>query len=73
VYYPDGIKATDLLPKIVKAGVMVAGGLHPDMAAKYFRIGHMGITATEPERGYMTKTVDAIRDALVACGHKVSQ
>lgn len=34
VFYPDSVAPTDLLPKIVKRGVMVAGGLHPEMATK---------------------------------------
>lgn len=27
LYFPDGVKATDLLPKLTKRGVVVAGGL----------------------------------------------
>lgn len=74
VYYPDGVQATDLLPKIVKQGVVVAGGLHRDIASKYFRIGHMGISAVEPERHHIDKVIESIRQALLACGYqKASQ
>ena len=40
--FPEGVTGPDLLPKVVAAGVILAGGLHPKMSAEYFRIGHMG-------------------------------
>lgn len=30
LYFPDGISAGDLLPRLVKKGIVVAGGLHKD-------------------------------------------
>jgi alanine-glyoxylate transaminase/serine-glyoxylate transaminase/serine-pyruvate transaminase len=42
-YYPDGIDA-GLLKHISEAGAVLAGGLHPDIKTKYFRIGHMNVT-----------------------------
>jgi len=65
-YYPDGVAGPDLLPKIVAAGVILAGGLHPDIAAKYFRIGHMGAV----KAGDILATIGAIETGLSACGHK---
>jgi alanine-glyoxylate transaminase/serine-glyoxylate transaminase/serine-pyruvate transaminase len=44
VYYPEGVIASDLLPKIGNEGVIVAGGLLPGINQKYFRVGHMGST-----------------------------
>jgi len=41
-YYPDGVDRA-LLGHIKDAGVIVAGGLHPAINARYFRIGHMGV------------------------------
>ena len=41
VLYPNGVDAT-LVGKIIKQGVTVAGGLHPELKTKYFRVGHMG-------------------------------
>ena len=64
-YYPDGVAAADLLPRIKAAGAVVAGGLHPDIRAKYFRIGHMGPTRL----GDVLATVGAIEMGLVSCGH----
>jgi hypothetical protein len=31
LYFPPGVTAADLLPKLVKKGVVVAGGLHVDI------------------------------------------
>src|SRR5512136_2819510 len=39
--YPDDIQGAELLARIKEAGVVLAGGLHPAIRAKYFRIGHM--------------------------------
>jgi len=64
-YYPDGIQGPDLLPKIKESGAVLAGGLHPDIKTKYFRIGHMG--ATKP--GDVLATVGAIETGLLACGY----
>lgn len=41
VYYPEGVDS-GLLGKIRDEGVVVAGGLLPQIAGKYFRVGHMG-------------------------------
>jgi len=40
-YYPEGVDA-GVLSRISEAGVILAGGLHPEIKARYFRIGHMG-------------------------------
>lgn len=44
VYLPEGVAATDILPNLLKKGVIFAGGLHREIATKYFRIGHMGVS-----------------------------
>lgn len=44
VYLPDGVTAPDILPNLLKKGVIFAGGLHREIAPKYFRIGHMGVS-----------------------------
>ncbi|TGJ86760.1 hypothetical protein E0Z10_g1926, partial [Xylaria hypoxylon] len=44
IYLPESVKATDLLPKLVSGGVIFAGGLHKEIAAKYVRFGHMGVS-----------------------------
>jgi alanine-glyoxylate transaminase/serine-glyoxylate transaminase/serine-pyruvate transaminase len=56
-----------LLAAIKAEGVVVAGGLHPAIKDKYFRVGHMG--AVSP--GDILATVGAIEKALAACGYEV--
>lgn len=41
-YYPNGINGAQLLTQINKEGIILAGGLLPELKAEYFRIGHMG-------------------------------
>ncbi len=64
-YYPDGVDAT-LLQHINKAGVILAGGLHPQIKTQYFRIGHMG--AVTPSD--LLTTVGAIERGLAQVGYK---
>jgi alanine-glyoxylate transaminase/serine-glyoxylate transaminase/serine-pyruvate transaminase len=70
IYYPEGITAADLLPKIAARGVVVAGGLMPGLGGTYFRVGHMGYSATEGEKGHVEETAGAIWAALGECGFK---
>jgi alanine-glyoxylate transaminase / serine-glyoxylate transaminase / serine-pyruvate transaminase len=63
--YPQGITQADLLPKVQKAGAILAGGLHPAIRAEYFRIGHMGPTNS----GDVLATIGAIETALMQCGY----
>ncbi|KAJ1930076.1 hypothetical protein IWQ60_000619 [Tieghemiomyces parasiticus] len=72
IYYPEGVKATDLLPRLTEHGVVVAGGLHPDLATRYFRVGHMGLTVLEPQRRYLETTKDALGTSLAEAGYKPS-
>ena len=69
VYTPNDLPVSELLPKIASRGVVFAGGLHKDLATKYFRIGHMGVTATKPERGDLDKALSVLREALVEVGY----
>jgi alanine-glyoxylate transaminase/serine-glyoxylate transaminase/serine-pyruvate transaminase len=64
-YYPEGIVGSDFLPKVKAAGAILAGGLHPEIKARYFRIGHMG--ATNP--GDLLATIGAIETGLRGCGY----
>ena len=63
--YPDGVAASDLLPAIKKAGVIVAGGLHPEIKTEYFRVGHMGAVRL----GDILTTLGAIETGLRHAGH----
>jgi len=47
LYWPEGTDAS-ALPRIAAEGAVVAGGLHPQIKAEYFRVGHMGeVTRTD--------------------------
>ena len=54
-----------VLGEISQAGVILAGGLHPEIRAQYFRIGHMG--AVTPSD--ILTTVGAIEHGLAKVGH----
>lgn len=71
VRYPPGVGAADFLPKVVKRGVSLAGGLHKKIKTEYFRIGHMGPSTRRLD--HAIKTVEAIEGAFIECGHKVPQ
>ena len=64
--YPRGVTGSEFLPKVKTAGVILAGGLHPDIKERYFRIGHMG--AETP--GDMLATIGAIEAGLHGCGYE---
>jgi alanine-glyoxylate transaminase/serine-glyoxylate transaminase/serine-pyruvate transaminase len=61
LWFPDGVDAT-LVGRILREGVIVAGGLHPEIRTRYFRVGHMGYAATRPEM--LDRTAEAVRRAL---------
>lgn len=44
IYLPETIKATDILPRLAKNGIIWAGGIHKEIAPKYVRFGHMGVS-----------------------------
>jgi alanine-glyoxylate transaminase/serine-glyoxylate transaminase/serine-pyruvate transaminase len=63
--YPQGVTGGELLPRVKQAGAILAGGLHPQIKAEYFRIGHMGATKI----GDLLATVGAIEAGLAGCGY----
>lgn len=64
VYYPEGVDASRL-GQIKKRGVILAGGLHPEIKTKYFRIGHMGSV----DQSDLLGTIGAIEAGLKAAGY----
>jgi alanine-glyoxylate transaminase/serine-glyoxylate transaminase/serine-pyruvate transaminase len=70
VKYPTGVKATDLLPKMVAKNVVVAAGLHKEVKDTYFRMGHMGVTVTDNEkRGDIDHLLKSLKEALSEAGY----
>lgn len=68
--YPAGVDAA-LVGKVLEHGVVVAGGLHPQRRAEYFRVGHMGYAVTQAEM--LARTVDAIEAALIDLGQELER
>ncbi|KAF8517979.1 PLP-dependent transferase [Hysterangium stoloniferum] len=65
VYYPTGLLAGDILPQLANKDIVVAGGLHAEIKDKYFRIGHMGITVVDAQRGDINKLISALQDVII--------
>ncbi|KAJ2794281.1 hypothetical protein H4R21_005562, partial [Coemansia helicoidea] len=72
VWLPESIQAADLLPKLKARGVVAAGGILAGHAHRYFRLGHMGVSATR-DNGFVDATLAAAAAALEECGHPVAQ
>jgi len=64
-YFPDGVDRA-MLAHVKEAGVIVAGGLHPAIKARYFRVGHMGAVSASD----ILATVGAIEKGLAQVGYK---
>lgn len=71
IYLPNDLKAPEVLPNILKRGVIFAGGLHREIAPKYIRLGHMGVSVTDPKRTDVDKAIEALRDGLGEVGYKI--
>jgi alanine-glyoxylate transaminase/serine-glyoxylate transaminase/serine-pyruvate transaminase len=70
IRYPGGsVVPGELLGNIKKNGAIVAGGLHRVIKAEYFRVGHMGISVTEPGRNHMEQMHIILEKALRDSGH----
>jgi alanine-glyoxylate transaminase/serine-glyoxylate transaminase/serine-pyruvate transaminase len=64
-YFPDGVDRA-MLGYAKEAGVILAGGLHPAIKARYFRVGHMGVVSASD----ILSTVGAIEAGLARAGYK---
>lgn len=64
IWLPEGMSPPDVLPNLLKKGVIFAGGLHKEVAAKYIRFGHMGVSVTDPARGDIDKALAALKEGL---------
>ena len=64
VYFPKGIDRS-VLGLIKKTGVILAGGLHPEIKPLYFRIGHMGAVGAND----VFATLGAIEIGLTQAGY----
>ncbi|KAK5997241.1 Alanine--glyoxylate aminotransferase 1 [Cladobotryum mycophilum] len=69
IYLPEGVAIPDVLPKLLNKGVVFAGGLHKEIATKYIRFGHMGVTVTDPSRKDIDKALEALGASLAESGY----
>lgn len=73
IYLPEGMTPPEILPSLMKKGVVFAGGLHREIASKYIRFGHMGVSVTDPERKDIDKAIEALKTSLAEVGYKSPQ
>lgn len=64
MYLPEGLTPPDVLPGLLKRGVIFAAGLHKEIATKYIRFGHMGVSVTDPNRKDVDNALAALKEAL---------
>jgi alanine-glyoxylate transaminase/serine-glyoxylate transaminase/serine-pyruvate transaminase len=64
LYYPDGVDGS-VLGLIAEEGAILAGGLHPAIRTRYFRVGHMGAVSASD----ILATLGAIERGLHRAGH----
>lgn len=69
VKYPEGFGAADVVPRMAKRNVVVAAGLHKDCKDKYFRIGHMGLSATTRSSD-IDHVLQSLKESLAEAGYK---
>lgn len=70
IYLPEPTVAAEFLPGLLKKGVVFAGGLHKEIATKYVRFGHMGVSVMNEDRDDVDRALKAFEERLVECGHK---
>ena len=63
-YFPEGVDRS-MLGTVKEEGVILAGGLHPEIKARYFRVGHMGVVSASD----VLATVGAIETGLARAGY----
>lgn len=66
LWLPEGVDPS-FPGRVAAHGVLVAGGLHPDIRARYFRVGHLGWVTSQP--ALLAQTVRAVGLALREVGH----
>ncbi len=64
VYLPQGLTNPQFLGFMAKNKIVLAGGLYKGIATKYFRVGHMGISAVDDSRNDIDKVISVIKQAI---------
>ena len=69
IYYPENITAGDLLSKMAENGFTIAGGIYKDYKDKYFRVGHMGVSAVGERKEELHQCFEALKLSLSQLGY----
>lgn len=69
IYLPEGMTPPEILPTLMKKGVIFAGGLHKEIAAKYVRFGHMGVSVMDESRDDIDRALKSLGDGLKEVGY----
>ncbi|KAL3425822.1 alanine--glyoxylate aminotransferase [Phlyctema vagabunda] len=70
IYLPEKVTVPELMPALMKKGVVFAGGLHKEIAPKYFRFGHMGVSVTDPNRNDIDRALEVLQTSLSELGYQ---
>jgi len=68
-YFPENVQGSVIISGILDEGVVVAGGLLPELKTSYFRVGHMGMTG----KNEVITTLKAIETSLIKQGLKIEK
>jgi len=68
-YFPENISGAAIISGIGAEGVIVAGGLLPEIRTQYFRVGHMGMTG----KNEVITTLKAIETSLIKQGCEIDK
>jgi len=68
-YFPENVLGSVLISGILDEGVIVAGGLLPEIKSNYFRVGHMGMAG----KNEVVITLKAIETSLIKQGLKIEK
>lgn len=61
IYYPAGVAPQDFLSKIAANGFTIASGIYKEYKDKYFRVGHMGVTAVGERKQELDQLFQVIK------------
>ena len=64
IWVPEGLSATEVLQRASAEGVIFAGGLLPAIKDRYIRIGHMGVSVTDEERGDIRRISEVLHNII---------
>lgn len=64
IVLPEGLTPPDVLPGLLKRNIVFAGGLHKEVASRYIRFGHMGVSVTDEKRGDLDRAITSLKEVL---------